>query len=648
MPGLKSRLFAAGVFFCLLSFSVVAMLYRLNVAVPRISVHAPGGLADLTGFDFVSSVAHVGDAEFYPGRLLFPDELEGLAPGGFDETARYYTARVRFAVPDGDYMIFGLSPNYASVLYINGRLAETFGRIDEDDESHNFYRVAPFSAAARPIDGVIELVAQVAGIVRDDAYYTGFTIGSHGTASYRILCDTVYRMIPVVIAGMCALFYFGYFIFMPSVRSNLWFSLISLVTGFFLSGGGGFTYPFFPALDYPFEFVAATLTLLTICVLYSLFTRSMYGIPKMVPAIVGAVSAVFAALIVSLPVRIAARYLTVHIVFVFTVMAICSVCVLRGIRRFKPEHAISFCGQMIFMAFGVLDMLGASAAISFFELTTVGILIFIFAQMLALYLVNNRAAENERRLAEENTALEQRNRLKGEFLQNVSHELKTPLTVMSNYSQLTRRRAETAEVPDEYTVQKMKLVESEAERMALMVSQLMEFAHEAAPELNCRLARIALPPLIRGMTDAYFPVLNKNHNKVVLALPDALPDVWADGERITQVLVNLTDNAVRFTKNGTVTLGARPSRQGVELYVKDTGRGMDEEERARAKERFYSGGGEANSGTGLGLHICGEIIKAHGSEIHIESARGKGTRVSFELKAALEKGAADETDHSAD
>ncbi|MCL2031204.1 MAG: hypothetical protein FWG93_06625, partial [Oscillospiraceae bacterium] len=172
----KLRLSAAVVFFVLLSFTIVALLYRFDNAVPRVPVYAPGGAADLTEFDFSSSVAHVGEAEFFPGRLLAPRELEEAVPGAFDPAARYYTARVRFLVPEGNYILFGLSPEYASSLYINGEPAGSVGRIDGD--GNHIYRVAPFSLAVRPSGGVIELVAQAAGGVRDDVSYIGVYIGT--------------------------------------------------------------------------------------------------------------------------------------------------------------------------------------------------------------------------------------------------------------------------------------------------------------------------------------------------------------------------------------------------------------------------------------------------------------------------------------
>jgi len=280
----------------------------------------------------------------------------------------------------------------------------------------------------------------------------------------------------------------------------------------------------------------------------------------------------------------------------------------------------------------VLSVIGLGEAV------TIAILIFIFTQMTALYIVNNKAAENEQRLAVENTALAQRNKLKEKFLQNFSHEMKTPLTIISSHSQLTLLRAQSPNAADEYTAEKMKLVASEAERAALMVNQLLEFANKENPNIEYSFAETDVLALIKNTADRYYPVLNKNHNKLIIDLPNTLPAVWADEARITQVLVNLISNAVKFTKNGTITLGARSTDGGVEFFVEDTGKGMNEYEFKRIFERFYTSEKEVNSGIGLGLHISSEIIKAHGSRIKANSAPDKGTRFYFELKTIPETG----------
>ena len=626
------RLIVAAAFFIVLSFSVLAVLFALDNAVPRIVTEAPGGVANLMGFDFAANVAHVTDAEFYIGSVLSPIELTAGAPvsHSFDSAARYHTIRVRFRVPDGDYTIFGLSPQFASKMFINGTPSGAVGWFDEDNEDTNIYRVAQFSAAARPADGEIEFVAQIANTIHDSSIYGGFYIGSESTVRYRQLCDMAYRLIPVVIAFTCMLFFFGHYIFIPSVKANLWFALISLLTGFFLSGSDGVIEALLPGqgVGYVFEFYAANITLLMMCASYSLFIRSFYGIPKAVPTAVCTISVLLSAMLL-LPISAVWQYSIIHIGFVFAVNIVCIACILARRRFFKAEHVISFCGQAAYMGSGVFDLLGATGAMNHYDLTPIGLLMFIFAQILALNIMNNRTVENERRLEAENASLENLSRMKTELLGNISHELKTPLTAISNVSQLARMHTS-----EDYVREKLDIAVAEALRMKLTVGQILDllrFEEVTAQMLNWKPVDIA--GLIKDTVSHYFQALNEHGNKLEIQCPDSLPKVRADAEQVTKVLVNLIHNAMRFTHRGQITVKAFAGEDSgaVTINIEDTGSGMSPEQQERIFERFYTG--EKSTGTGLGLYICKRIIDAHDGQISVRSEQGQGTTVSITLPA---------------
>jgi signal transduction histidine kinase len=133
-------------------------------------------------------------------------------------------------------------------------------------------------------------------------------------------------------------------------------------------------------------------------------------------------------------------------------------------------------------------------------------------------------------------------------------------------------------------------------------------------------------------------MLKRNENRLVMELDDDVPHVFADSHRISQVLVNLLQNAVRHTKRGTITVSAVPIENFVRIDVSDTGSGIAAERLPVIFERFKShdsgnaGIGRGN-GTGLGLHICKHIVEAHGGEISLESAQGRGTVASFTIPA---------------
>ncbi len=256
-----------------------------------------------------------------------------------------------------------------------------------------------------------------------------------------------------------------------------------------------------------------------------------------------------------------------------------------------------------------------------------------------LYDAQQRELEAARqRLAEENAALEEISRVKTEFLGNVSHELKTPLTVVSGYAQTARQQILNQSRSDEgdAAAAKMKLISSEAERLALMVEQVLDVTRIEEGRMAMDLRPCHVDEAIFGAVDTHFPILNKNANKLDIRIDDNLPEIMADPARIQQVVVNLIANAIRFTENGQITVSASAAGPFVSVGVADTGAGIAPERLPYIFERYNnnqkSGGGN-DTGTGLGLYICKFIVEEHGGAISVQSVPGKGTTVAFTLPA---------------
>jgi signal transduction histidine kinase len=247
----------------------------------------------------------------------------------------------------------------------------------------------------------------------------------------------------------------------------------------------------------------------------------------------------------------------------------------------------------------------------------------------------------QKELEEANAALQQIDRVKTEFLSNISHELKTPLTVISSYAQLTGK-ALSEQPGSELAEQHMKLIESEAERLSLMVSQILDVARIEENRLNIHARPCGLTEVIQNALDTYYPVFRKNRNKLVFDASAETPNVLCDPDRITQVIVNLISNAARHTQNGVITVRVSADEGFAVTEVTDTGAGMSPDQLAHAFDRYHAFGGAEktddarNTGTGLGLYICRHIINEHGGETTIQSEVGKGSAVRFSLPLSEE------------
>ena len=221
------------------------------------------------------------------------------------------------------------------------------------------------------------------------------------------------------------------------------------------------------------------------------------------------------------------------------------------------------------------------------------------------------------------------NEMKTTFLSDASHELKTPLATVSGYAQ----NAEMELVNGGNTAliqEKLKRISSEANRMALMVTQILDATRIEEGRMVLELAPCDIDTVVRETVETYFAVLNKNNNKLALRIPIELPQVKADSSRLQRVFVNLISNALKHTKNGTILVKAEEENNFIKVTVKDTGSGISEEDMPHIWERYYKGK-HSETGTGLGLFICKFIIESHGGKIWVESEVGKGTAFMFTL-----------------
>ncbi len=232
----------------------------------------------------------------------------------------------------------------------------------------------------------------------------------------------------------------------------------------------------------------------------------------------------------------------------------------------------------------------------------------------------------------EHNMLVQVNEMKTTFLSDASHELKTPLAAMSGYAQ----NAESDVIngaEQSVILEKLRRISSEANRMALMVTQILDATRIEEGRMVLEKAPCDLDSLVRSTVETYFTVLNKNNNRLAVRIPLELPPVEADSSRLQRVLVNLISNALRHTQNGTILIKAETSGEYVRVTVKDNGCGISAEDMPHIWERYYKGK-HAETGTGLGLFICRFIVESHGGTISAESEPGKGTAFYFTLPIA--------------
>ncbi len=236
------------------------------------------------------------------------------------------------------------------------------------------------------------------------------------------------------------------------------------------------------------------------------------------------------------------------------------------------------------------------------------------------------------------TALRELEQAKSDFVSTVSHELRTPLTSIKAYTATLRRTDVDFDKPTRREF--LRVIEEETDRLTRLVSDILDVSRIESGRLTLKKRALDLSQLVRiiiGRLRSQFP----NH-EIGLDTPESLGLVDIDPDKIEQVLVNLVDNAAKYSPSGgeiRVALEQRPRR--VECRVSDSGVGVPAEHLSHIFEKFHRVDNRATRevyGTGLGLYVSRSIVEAHGGSIWAESVLGEGSTFSFALPLSARDG----------
>lgn len=228
-------------------------------------------------------------------------------------------------------------------------------------------------------------------------------------------------------------------------------------------------------------------------------------------------------------------------------------------------------------------------------------------------------------MAEELVRKEQ---LKNDFISSISHELRTPLTSIKGWA-ITLKSDEMRD--KKLLMDGLDIIEKESDRLSSMVEDLLDFSRLLSGRITVEKDKINIVESIELISKQLQPRAEDKNIQFDVIYDPNLPQIIADANRIKQVLINLLDNAFKFTQEGgKVTLKAYATKDFLIIEVADNGPGIPEDDIPYIKEKFYKGK-NSKSTTGLGLSICDEIVKLHGGQMEIKSKLGEGTVVIVSL-----------------
>jgi signal transduction histidine kinase len=250
--------------------------------------------------------------------------------------------------------------------------------------------------------------------------------------------------------------------------------------------------------------------------------------------------------------------------------------------------------------------------------------------------LNTKLEESNRELNEANARLRELSAMKEEFLALTTHDLRSPLTVISgviNFFTSGRLGEMTAEQKNMVT-----MMERNTQNLIELVNDLLDASKLESGTMRLDMATIELRGLVGELREQMQPLAREKEIALEEDLPEDLPELRADRAKLRRILVNLVSNALKFTpKGGRVRLGA--SREGafVRVSVADTGVGIQREDLRDIFDKYAQARSRATrseKGTGLGLYITRQLVELHGGKISVQSEVGKGSTFSFTIPIA--------------
>ncbi|MBO0991993.1 hybrid sensor histidine kinase/response regulator [Bacillus sp. SD088] len=226
--------------------------------------------------------------------------------------------------------------------------------------------------------------------------------------------------------------------------------------------------------------------------------------------------------------------------------------------------------------------------------------------------------------------LQKEDKRKDTFLQNVAHEMRNPLHGILNISQAVTAREE--ETLNRKSIEDLNLLNTVGKRMTFLLNDLLELE-------RFKENRIALQPYdisIYGVTEAVISILRfmieGKSVTLVNRIPKNFPPVFADENRVNQILFNLLHNAIKYTNEGEISVQASVQGEWASISVQDTGKGIEEELLNELFEPYFQATDDMENGFGLGLNISQQLVEMHGGKITIRSKSGEGSIFTFTLK----------------
>ncbi len=258
-----------------------------------------------------------------------------------------------------------------------------------------------------------------------------------------------------------------------------------------------------------------------------------------------------------------------------------------------------------------------------------------FADQAVIAIENVRLFEE---IQDKSRQVEEASKHKSQFLANMSHELRTPLNAILGYTELILDNI-YGDAPDKMRTV-LERVQTNGKHLLGLINDVLDLSKIEAGQLVLTIQDYSIKDIVQGVYSAVEPLASTKKLGFKIEVPPNLPPARGDDRRLTQVLLNLVGNAIKFTDAGEVTVKAATANGAYTIAVRDTGPGIAESDQAKIFDEFQQADStqtKAKGGTGLGLSIAKRIVEMHGGRLWVESHLGSGSTFSFTVPLRVER-----------
>ncbi|MFD2170761.1 ATP-binding protein [Tumebacillus lipolyticus] len=614
------------------------------------------GVLDLRNWDFPDdrTITLDGEWEFIPARLLTPG-IEGdhtaiadakksyiQVPGRWDDSfsdeqgarLHYGTYRLKILVDDDNMQTFGIRVvdiQSASEVYVNGRYVEGAGRPTEQRELYTARNV-PYQGSFRADQNEIEVLIRVAdhmesvkgsGIKKSlkFGYYDAvvneslFSVGMQLLLCVVLFLHGMYAAILYFFRRQNRMLHFSLLVLSTIisvlvVESKLLFVWLPInsewaIKLLYLSytGVSAFLLQLVGQLVPEFKRMRSFRWLTALCILFALYMLLVPYEYTMMPNIMLIFVLMLPALAIWSTLFRAAGQGKADVIYLLLAATSVTTNIVWAItqsRGFIEETYYPFDLIIAFLSF---------AAYWFKR--------FFWAN------------EQTEQLADK---LQKADKMKDDFLANTSHELRNPLHGMLNIAQTVLD--DNSKRLDEKNKQSLELLIKVGRRMSLMLNDLLDVTHLQERAIRLELRTLRVQSVAVGVLDMLRFMTDGKPIRFIVNIPDSFPAVSADENRLTQILFNLLHNAIKYTREGEITIGADVKGGMAHLHIQDTGIGIADDELSRIFQPYEQADSSitsAGGGLGLGLSICKQLVELHGGSLQVRSTVGQGSVFTFTL-----------------